>query len=49
MVVIDVVQFEERVRQHWLWIEKNGQGQQLVLRNCVISNINASHQDLRYV
>lgn len=49
MVVIDVVQFEERVRQHRLWIEQNDQGQQLVLRNCVISNINASHQDLRYV
>lgn len=49
MVVIDVVQFEERVRQHRLWIEQNDQGQQLVLRNCVISNIDASHQDLRYV
>lgn len=49
MVVIDVAQFEERVRQHRLWIEQNGQGQQLVLRNCVISNIDASHQDLRYV
>lgn len=49
MVVIDVVQFEERVRQHRLWIEQNDQSQQLVLRNCVISNINASHQDLRYV
>lgn len=49
MVVIDVVQFEERVRQHRLWIEQNDQGQQLVLRKCVISNINASHQDLRYV
>lgn len=49
MVVIDVAQFEDRVRQHQLWIEQNGQGQQLVLRNCVISQINASHQDLRYV
>lgn len=49
MVVIDVAQFEERVRQHRLWIEQNDQGQQLVLRNYVISNINASHQDLRYV
>ena len=49
MVVIDVAQFEERVRQHRLWIEQYSQGQQLVLRNCVISNIDASHQDLRYV
>ena len=37
MVVIDVAQFEDRVRQHRLWIEQNGQGRQLVLRNCVIN------------
>lgn len=48
MEIIDVAQFKERVRQHRLWIDKNDEGQQLVLRNCRIRGTAVCCQDLRY-
>jgi len=48
MAIIDVAQFRECMRQHRLWIEKNDEGQQLVLRNCRIMGIDVSSRDLRY-
>lgn len=48
MIAIDDAQFRERVRQHRLWIDKNDEGQQLVLRNCRIKSIDVCCQDLSY-
>lgn len=48
MKIIEVAQFRECMHQHRLWIEKNDEGQQLVLRNCRIRGIDVSSRDLRY-
>lgn len=48
MEKIEIAQFRECMHQHRLWIDKNDEGQPLVLQNCMIRGINVSSRNLRY-